>query len=146
MQYRSSDLRGFHDAQRQERLCAAGSKPQASSRDVTTSWWDLDGTPRVGSMLWQQTPQGLQGPSQAKQHMPRSCVPSPRHRTHGCHILVHSPLLQGCAGAQGGLSDTREHAGRNKATLAPRTEQYHVFTVKNMPRTQVERQHREQLT
>lgn len=142
MQYQNSDLWGFHDAQRQEHPCAAGSKPQASIRDMTTLWWDLDGTPRVGSVLRQQTPQGL--PRQGGT-CPGAVSPLPG-TGHICHIPVQSPLLQGCPGAQGGLSDTQEHAGRKKATLAPRAEQYHIFTVKNMPRTQAERQHREQLT
>lgn len=142
---------------RQERPCAAASKPRASSSfaasgDETTSQRHLGRTPPgrqrapAAATLRRCRQRGLSGPSQPEQRVPKSHVPSPRHGTHGRRFPVHSSLLQGCPGAWGGLSNTREHAGRNKATLAPRAEQYHIFTVKNMPRTQAERQHRKQLT
>lgn len=49
----------------------------------------------------------------------------------------HSPryLSRGCTGAWWGASSKPGHVARNKATFAPRAEQYHIFTVKNMSKT-----------
>lgn len=139
---------------RQEHPCAAGSQPQAFSSfaaggDETSLQQHLGRTPSgrqhapAAATLRRCRQRGLPGP---KRCVPGSRVPPPRQGTRGPHFPVHSSLSQGCPGVWGGPSNTWEHAGRNKATLAPRAEQYHIFTVKNMPRTQAERQHRKQLT
>lgn len=157
MQSQSSDQRGFHGPQEAgASLCCwqpAASLQQLCSRQgrdelAAAPRQDPSGRQRAPAAptLWWCRQRGLPGPSQPKRRVPGSRVPSPRQGTRGRHFPVHSSLSQGCPGVWGGPSNTWEHAGRNKATLAPRAEQYHIFTVKNMPRTQAERQHRKQLT
>lgn len=157
MQSRSSDRRGFHGPQEAGASLRcwqpASSLQQLCSRRGRD---ELAAAPRQDPLRQAACPSsshpaavqaaGAAGPFPAKAACARE--PRPLSRAGDAWPSLSSSLLvmAGLPGVWGGPSNTREHAGRNKATLAPRAEQYHIFTVKNMPRTQAERQHRKQLT